>query len=340
VTLHSAKLLEIPTRLTQNVAILIDCCNWHLLYRQNVKVQLSLTTQAISTVTAVTAGWSFILGLCSWWLSASRSGCLPPDQLNITFGRFLFLFACCWQYKSLLPLFHIELSFLAVATCSPVTVLRLTQLNSSNGRTASIFQVLLIAQESSGWRQQQLLTCCFVQVFEFGTWKPSEKTDYKNVRIFSPYFVFTSQQQVRTFFSISESAFCAVQFTVSVILGFTFHKTSEFREISGGFAIDEPPRGSMNEPVDCSQNWGFRYRLTALYKLFRLLFECSHSTSVFTSYCIIMCNWHGVPSENLVVTQGTEESFFISNTTCRNLLNTEILRLKMCRYTLETAVFV
>jgi len=65
-----------------------------------------------------------------------------------------------------LYLFHIELSFLAVVTCSPVTVLRLRQLNSSNGRTALIFQILLIAQESSGWRQQQLLTCCFVHVFE------------------------------------------------------------------------------------------------------------------------------------------------------------------------------
>ena len=160
-----------------------------------------------------------------------------------------------------MPLSDIELSFLAVAACSPVTVLRLPQLNSSNGRTASIFHLLLLAQESSGWRQQQLLTCCFVQAFEFDTWKPSEKIDYKNVRIFSSYFVFTPQQQVRYFFSISESAFCSLQFTVPVIFGFTFHKTLEFREKSGGFAIDEPPRGSMNEmlcTVRCvwGTHWG------------------------------------------------------------------------------------
>ena len=66
-------------------------------------------------------------------------------------------------------MFDIELGFLDVPACSLVTVLRLQQLNSSNGRTALIFQILLIAQVSSGWLQQQLLTCVFVQVFEFGT---------------------------------------------------------------------------------------------------------------------------------------------------------------------------
>jgi len=60
-----------------------------------------------------------------------------------------------------LPLFDIELSFLAVPACSLVTVLRLPQLNSSNELTASIFQTLLIAQASSGWWQQQLLMGCF-----------------------------------------------------------------------------------------------------------------------------------------------------------------------------------
>jgi len=56
-------------------------------------------------------------------------------------------------------LFDIELSFLALPACSLVTVLRLTRLNSSNGRTASIFQIMLILQASSWWRQEQLLTC-------------------------------------------------------------------------------------------------------------------------------------------------------------------------------------
>jgi hypothetical protein len=68
-----------------------------------------------------------------------------------------------------LSLFDIELSFLAVPACNLVTVLRLPQLNSSNGRITSIFQILLIAQGSSGWRQQQLLTGCYFQVFEIVT---------------------------------------------------------------------------------------------------------------------------------------------------------------------------
>ena len=60
----------------------------------------------------------------------------------------------------------------------------------------------------------------------------------------------------------------------------------------------------MNELVDHSQNRVFCCRLPALYKLFRLLFEFSDSTSVFTSHSKIVCNWHGVSSENLVVMQG------------------------------------
>jgi hypothetical protein len=87
-----------------------------------------------------------------------------------------------------------------------------------------------------------------------------------------------------------------------------FYSPYNFRDStiqSGGFAVDEPPRGSMNEPVDHSQNRAFCCRLLALCKLFRLLFQCSDSTAAFTSYCVIMCNWHGVSSENLVVMQGT-----------------------------------
>jgi len=142
---------------------------------------------AISTVRVVTSGWFFILGLRRWCLSASRPGCFNPGQLTRSDCGFQFLFACFWQYKNLLPQFDIELSFLAVPPCSPVTILMLPQLNSSTERTAWIFQILLIAQGSSWWRQQQLLTCCFVQVFEFGTWKISEKIGYKNVRTFSSF---------------------------------------------------------------------------------------------------------------------------------------------------------
>ena len=72
---------------------------------------------------------------------------------------------------------------------------------------------------------------------------------------------------------------------------------------NGGFAIEEPPSGSANEPEDLSQDNAFCCRLPALYRRFRLLFECSDSTSVFMSNCTIIWNWHGVTSENLVVMQ-------------------------------------
>jgi hypothetical protein len=72
---------------------------------------------------------------------------------------------------------------------------------------------------------------------------------------------------------------------------------------NGEFAVDETLMFSMNEPVEHSKNRAFRCRLPALYKPFRLLFECSDSMSVFMSYSVIMFNWHGVSSENLVVMQ-------------------------------------
>jgi hypothetical protein len=79
VTLCSANLLEIPSRLTQNAATLTYCCNWHLPYRQNVTAQLSLTTATVCTVAVVTAGSPFILFLCRWWLSPSRPGRFIPS---------------------------------------------------------------------------------------------------------------------------------------------------------------------------------------------------------------------------------------------------------------------
>jgi hypothetical protein len=107
----------------------------------------------------------------------------------------------------------------------------LPQLNSSNGRTALIFQILLIAQGSSWWRQQQLLTCCFVQVFELVL--ENEVRNVATKMLDFSYFLFMPEQSVRTscFFKHRGIAFSAVQFTVPVILGFTSYKTLELRGI-------------------------------------------------------------------------------------------------------------
>jgi len=46
-----------------------------------------------------------------------------------------------------------------------------------------------------------------------------------NVRLFSSYFVYASIEiKDFLFYKHGESTFCAVQFTVPVILSFTFHK--------------------------------------------------------------------------------------------------------------------
>jgi hypothetical protein len=98
--------------------------------------------------------------------------------------------------------------------------------------------------------------------------------------------------------------FLTVQFTAPVFLCFTFYKTLELQgRKSGGLAVDKPPRGTLNVPVDYSRNRVFCCRLRALYKLFHMLFECSDSTSVFTSFTVSMCNCHEVSSESLVVMQ-------------------------------------
>jgi len=71
----------------------------------------------------------------------------------------------------------------------------------------------------------------------------------------------------------------------------------------GYLLLMRTPRGSVNEPVDHSRNHAFCYRLLALYKLLCLLFECSDFSSVFIIHSAIMCNLHGVSSENLVTMQ-------------------------------------
>jgi hypothetical protein len=89
---------------------------------------------------------------------------------------------------------------------------------------------MLIAQGRSGWRQQQLLVCCFVQVFEFVTWKPCEKIGLKMFGFFFLFCVYTSKESKEfIFLYTSESAFSAVRFTVPVFLGYIFHNTLELR---------------------------------------------------------------------------------------------------------------
>jgi hypothetical protein len=162
----------------------------------------------------------------------------PRYQFSRTVYVFQFLFACSLQYKILLPQSDIELSplavptpspvtvlrlpqsdtelsSLAVPTHSPVTVLRLPQLNSSNGRTALMFQIVLIVQGRSWWGQQQLLTGWFVQGFEFDTWSKSEKFGYRNVRLPSLFCAYAWKES-KDFLSYNRAAspLSAVQLTV------------------------------------------------------------------------------------------------------------------------------
>ena len=97
------------------------------------------------------------------------------------------------------------------------------------------------------------------------------------------FYAYVSTNNKDFFYIQVEGAFSVVQIAVPIFLDFIFHNNLELRVKCGGFVMDESPRGSVNEPVDRAQNRAFCYRLPALYKLFRLLFECSDSTCVFTS---------------------------------------------------------
>jgi hypothetical protein len=86
--------------LTQNAVILMYCCIWHLSYKQHVKAQHSLTIAALSTVTAVTDGLSFILAIGHWWWAASRFGRFICRTHSMRLCGVLFRFAGFWQQKS------------------------------------------------------------------------------------------------------------------------------------------------------------------------------------------------------------------------------------------------
>jgi len=72
-----------------------------------------------------------------------------------------------------------------------------------------------------------------------------EKTGYKSVRL--SHFVFTPVQKVMIFFSCirGERAFSAVQFTLPVFLGFTFHKTLELRGYKVADLLSMKPLGAL-----------------------------------------------------------------------------------------------
>jgi hypothetical protein len=65
-------------------------------------------------------------------------------------------------------------------------VLRLSQLNSRNGRTAYILDISNTADSVGAFRVAFVATAdvfCFVQVFEFGTLNDSQKFGYKYARL-------------------------------------------------------------------------------------------------------------------------------------------------------------
>ena len=162
-----------------------------------------------------------------------------------------------------------------------VIIVKMPSLNGSNGWTTSIFQILLIAQARSVLREQQLLMCYLVGFLNFVREKATEKTGYKffdlSVHNFGVRFhVHTSSQGVRNilFYIRGKSVSSTVQLTPPVFSVSSFQGTYSLEnKKNGGFAIDEPPQGSVNGPVDHSWRRAFYYRLSLLYKVFHLLFK-------------------------------------------------------------------
>jgi hypothetical protein len=73
-----------------------------------------------------------------------------------------------------------------------------------------------------------------------------------------------SLQKVRTvsFYTRGKNLLCTVQYTVPVFSVFSFRGTFEVsKTTNSGIAIDVPPPGSMNGPVDHSWNRAVCYEL-------------------------------------------------------------------------------
>jgi len=131
------------------------------------------------------------------------------------------------------------------------------------------------------------------------------------------------------FYTQGKIALSAVQFTVPVFLGFTFHKTLELREKSGGFTIDEPPGGYVNEPWVLLQTAGtVQTAPTVIWMLWfyvSVYVSCYNYVQLARSVKWKSCS-HSRPLRN---------KFTVSILRCRELLNTYILRQKNMEATLE-----
>jgi hypothetical protein len=72
------------------------------------------------------------------------------------------------------------------------------------------------------------------------------------------------------------------------------------KQKNGRVAIHGPPQGSMKGQVSQSRNCASCHKLPVEYKFFHFLnLNANISMPVFRSSSLIMCHYHGFPSEKL-----------------------------------------
>ena len=117
--------------------------------------------------------------------------------------------------------------------------------------------------------------------------------------------------------------FSTVLFTIPGFLVLSFHATSELPKTKNGeVAIDKPPQGSVNRPVDHSWNRQYCFRLPVLYKLFRLLFKCKrfHVYVYFLFYNCVQPT-QGFERKSCSHASPLSNKLSASIVRCQNLLN-------------------
>ena len=142
----------------------------------------------------------------------------------------------------------------------------LPSLNRRNWWTTTIFQILLIAHECSGLREQQLVTCRIVEYLEFGAQRGHQANRLQKFSLC--HFIFLAYAS-KCIIITESKIYIQHKSAVLRFLEFSFHEASGLRKHkNSGVVVDEPPQDSAELLVYRS----FCYSLPILFKFIRLLF--------------------------------------------------------------------
>ena len=185
-----------------------------------MKAKLSLTNEAISTVTAVTAGWLFMSLIVSFTSRLLYPGINWKEQIFV-YSFYLHVFD---NRKPLVPVWYGS----KLPGCSSLQPGHCVKVGTDEQQQWTDRLDISDTVESAGEFMVAAAATADV-LFCSGVWIWYLKNPVRNwlqkCSTFSCYFVLTSEQKIRNVFfcTRSDSALPAVQFTVPGFIGFNFH---------------------------------------------------------------------------------------------------------------------